>query len=1559
LEEEFGRPEVVHSHLNSKLANFPKLGGRDNKKLFDLVDLLMEIEAVKENPIYQTSLSYFDTASGIKPILGKLAYGIQEKWVNECVKYKKLHNVMHPPFAFFTKFVHRLAQVKNDPCFETYQSVQDAKPAQVPTKVVTVRKTEVPPESRSDSSRTQKICPIHETNHSLNDCKVFRNKPIGERKQFLKEKGLCFKCCGTLRHLAKDCRVQTVTCGICKKSHPTGLHVEEHGGESRESQQTEANNVTVQCTQLCVTGASGGRSCAKIVLVKVYPKGQPHLFRTMYAIVDDQSNRSLAKSEFFEMFKETGPETPYSLLSCAGSTVVSGRRANGYIIESLQGYKLDLPTLIECNDIPDNRAEIPTPEVARQYTHLKDIASLIPPIDGDANISLLLGRDIIKAHQVLDQRIGPGNSPYGQRLHLGWVIIGEVCLGKVHRAPAVNVKKTFVMNNGQHTLFPPCNNNFTIKECNLEGILCEPDSQIFMRAENDNKPGKSTEDREFEKVMSTEMCKNQEGHWEAPLPFRTNRKQLPNNIAQAKDRARLLETSLRKNERKKEHFFTFMNNLLEKGFAEVAPPIQESSERWYLPIFGVYHPRKPSQIRVVFDASAQYQGTSLNQILLPGPNLTNDLLGVLMRFRQGQIAVTADIQQMFYAFHVKGNHRDYLRFLWYKDNDINKELIEYRMTVHVFGNSTSPAVATYALRQTVDDSDQDVKQFVNKQFYVDDGLLSMDSVEEAVDLVKRTQWDLQTKGGLKLHKIASNCVDLMKQFTNEELTKELQSLNFTEEYLPFHQSLGLSWDLNNDLFTFIPPEERKPFTRRGLLAVINSVYDPIGFLAPVLIRGKMMLREVTNSSIHWDDELPIAQQNQWKLWLDSLADLNKIRIPRTYASVPSARIKSKQIHIFCDASEKAIAAVAYLKSVDLTENTHIGFVLGKAKLAPSHGHTLPRLELCAAVLAIEVAELVKESLAIPATDFTYHTDSKVVLGYIYNNSRRFYNYVSNRVDRIKHASKPTDWCHVKTEDNPADLGTRSVAVETLQDSSWLQGPTCLRQTVNCDDSSEQFPMIEPDQDKEVRSCKTRVNEDLGVTRFSNFSTWQSLVNALKILQRFTRKFKAKGKRIGIDSYGETQLAESLIIKTTQNHFYSEEMEQLLQGKPVPKNSPIKQLNPFLDENGLLRVGGRIENACVSYVEAHPVILPGKSHVALLITRSCHEQSPHQGRLITEGAIRTKGYWITGVKRLIGSMLRQCVKCKRLRGKEQCQIMGVLPEDRLKVQPPFSSIGVDVFGPWEVITRKTRGGAANSKRWAALFTCLSTRAVHIEVLESMSTSSFINAFRRLVALRGKVNIIRSDQGTNFVGAEKLIKGVKWIFNTPHASHMGGVWERMIGVSRRVLDAMFQENSKNITHEVLVTLMAEVSAVINSRPITEVSTDPEDPVILSPAMLLTHRGAEVQQNLTNIDIRDLYREQWKRVQVLTEYFWNRWRREYLNTLQKRQKWTQQVPDIRVGDVVLLKDRETVRGDWPIARISEVIPSDNDRRVRKVVLTTFKDGKRTTFQRPITELVLLVKD
>jgi len=1577
LEEEYGRPEVIQTYLTSKLTNFPKLTNKDSKRLFDLVDLLSEVEAIKENPSYASLLSYFDTSAGINPVLGKLPYNVQEKWVNEAVKYKKTHNVMFPPLSYFIKFVHRLAEVKNDPCFETHVQTNCSTPthdSKQSTKPIACKKTEI---TQEVSKETTKICPIHNTNHSLNDCKVFRSKAIDERKTYLKEHGLCFKCCGTAKHLAKDCKLKTVTCGVCRSNrHPTGLHVEEtttsesqssQGGEQNKPATNKEQTVHNRCTQLC-GDSFHGRSCAKIVLVNVYPNGRPDLATKVYAMIDDQSNRSLAKSEFFDNFGEKGADVQYTLVSCSGQSTTAGRRASNYIIEAVDGStKLKLPTLIECNQIPNSRSEIPTPDVAKEYLHLRDIADSIPPIDETAKILLLLGRDIVQVHRVFDQRVGPGNSPYGQKLSLGWVIIGEVCLGKVHRTQSVNVKKTYILNNGQPTLFPPCDNNFTVKECNLESLFCEPDSRIFLRTKDDNKLGKSAEDREFEKIMESEMCRNDEGNWEAPLPFRESRPTLPNNRSQASKRAEMLEGSLKRDPQKMEHFCQFMQNLFDKGFAEEAPPLPEHAERWYLPIFGVYHPKKPSQIRVVFDSSARYKGVSLNQVLLPGPNLTNDLLGVLMRFRLGQVAATADIQTMFYAFKVKKEHRDYLRFLWHKNNDINQELIEFRMTVHVFGNTTSPAIATYALRKTVEDSSPDVKNFVNEQFYVDDGLLATNSVDEAEDLLKRTQHDLEKKGKLRLHKIASNSVELMKQLASEDLAKELQSLSFTEEYLPFHQSLGLAWDLQTDSFTFLLPgvEEQKPSTRRGLLATINRVYDPIGFAAPVLIKGKMLLRQVAGNCVDWDEEL--TNTEEFMDWVHSLQALGGMRVPRAYATVPLTHAR-KEIHIFCDASEKAISAVAYMKVVDPDGKAQTGFVLGKAKLAPAHGHSLPRLELCAAVLAVEIGETIQEALKLPTEgpSIKYYTDSRVVLGYINNRTRRFYTYVSNRVDRIRHSSKPSDWHHVSTDENPADLGTRSVQATNLQDSSWLTGPTFLRQPETMENGDEDFPLVEPDDDREVRPqlvcCKSSVDEGLGLQRFTRFSRWQSLVRAIGVLKKFVRQFKCKSTpnpKPDQDAANSNHV-EQFIVKEAQREYYPQEIRNLQRKLTVPAKSPLAPLNPFLDSSGVMRVGGRLEKAFISYHEAHPIILPGKTHVAFLIVNMCHDEVLHQGRLATEGAVRSKGYWITGLKRLVTTLVRQCVHCRKLRGKERCQIMAPLPSDRLSVGPPFTNIGVDVFGPWEIVARKTRGSQGKSKRWAALFTCLSTRAIHIEVLEDMSTSSFINALRRMIALRGKVKLIRSDCGTNFVGAEKFLKDIEWIFNPPHSSHMGGVWERMIKSARKILDSMFSDPAmKTVTHEVLATLMAEVSAILNSRPITVVSTDPENPVVLSPALLLTHKDATNDGNqMTNdIDIRDIYRVQWKRVQFLSEMFWTKWKKEYLNTLQTRQKWTETVPDIKQGDIVLLKEKETERRRWPLGRISETIPSA-DGKIRKVIVTTCKDGKQFYYERPITELVLLVE-
>lgn len=300
-----------------------------------------------------------------------------------------------------------------------------------------------------------------------------------------------------------------------------------------------------------------------------------------------------------------------------------------------------------------------------------------------------------------------------------------------------------------------------------------------------------------------------------------------------------------------------MEKIFNNGHAERAPTLHQDEECWYLPSFGVYHPRKPDQIRVVFDSSAQFCGVSLNDVLLTGPDLNNSLLGVLLRFRKERVAILADIQQMFHCFLVHESHRNFLR--WHQDNDLSKPVVEYRMKVHVFGNSPSPAVAIYGLRRAIEDGAQkyglDTVKFVKRHFYVDDGLLSLPSETEAIDLLQRTQASL-AESNLRLHKFASNCQVVIDAFPSEDCVPVSKEVDLNKETVPTQRSLGLLWEITSDTFTYSTATDIKPFTRRGVLSTVNSIFDPLGLLAPVTIQGRALLRELTSEPSDWDAPLP-------------------------------------------------------------------------------------------------------------------------------------------------------------------------------------------------------------------------------------------------------------------------------------------------------------------------------------------------------------------------------------------------------------------------------------------------------------------------------------------------------------------------------------------------------------------------------------------------------------------------------------------------------------------------------------------------------------------------------
>lgn len=385
-----------------------------------------------------------------------------------------------------------------------------------------------------------KHCPIHNKPHSLKKCRGFRLKTIEERKAYLKDQGICFKCCSSTSHLARDCKV-TLKCDECNSDkHIMALHpgpppwsAKALSPPTDDSGESEKEDTTPDplCTKVCGDRFKS-KSCSKICLVKVYPKEHPQQAIKMYAMLDDQSNKSLARSEFFDLFRIKAGSYPYTLKTCSGLAATTGRRANGYQIETVDGgISLPLPTLIECDDLPDNRDEIPTPEAALHHPHLKSLASEIPPLDNNAQILLLLGRDILRVHKVRQQINGPGDTPFAQKVDLGWVLVGDVCLGKVHK-PIVHSYKTNILGDGRPSLFRPCMSHIhlkqTVNSSRVKGLSQSCHNAIvdngslgltvFTRTVDDDKRAFSIEDEQFLQIMDKEVFQDESNSWVAPFP---------------------------------------------------------------------------------------------------------------------------------------------------------------------------------------------------------------------------------------------------------------------------------------------------------------------------------------------------------------------------------------------------------------------------------------------------------------------------------------------------------------------------------------------------------------------------------------------------------------------------------------------------------------------------------------------------------------------------------------------------------------------------------------------------------------------------------------------------------------------------------------------------------------------------------------------------------------------------------------------------------------------------------------------------------------------------------
>lgn len=1552
LDWKYGDPYDMADEYREKLESWRKLSSEDFKGLSEYADFLGEILVATS---YNLELTTLNDPRILKGFPNVLPYHLTQKWsrLAGSMKYEKGR---HANFEEYCRFVKKEAFLANDNTTSMEAITSSNKnPGRRGVEKTTVTHTTntASPAQSADTSNSHVMGNSIAANHSKSNtskatichmCKLIEDHNttecdkvcgLNETKfqEFVARERLCFRC---LRkgHAKAQCNVK-LSCSICQQQHPTCLHK----AQNKEIVSKPNNNqaYTVVSNRVCGGQVSGLTSMIVPVYVSLDGKSENEVM--VYALIDSQSDAS-----FIDKSVLISGDTNFKTVQLEISTVTTKKHVVDCL--SIPGLQVrgiyseepvTIPHTYTQDNIPGKREHIPTPDTARSWTHLRKLESKLSPLQ-DCEIGLLIGYNCPAASFPLNCVKNTPMEPYGLETPLGWMVVGGVPSDTENWSLTHRIHSRELSSN-------------EILKCLQETV--ESDSGEVMSQNN----------RSFLKMMDSELTIT-EGFYTMPLPFKQE-PELPNNRHCAVKRFHLLERKFNQNPQFKMKYKEFMDDILAKGEAEACTSEEPG---WFIPHFGVFNQQKPEKIRVVFDCSATFRGQSLNQNLLQGPDLNSSLSGLLCRFRKDRVAITCDIKKMFHQFRVNTDHRKYLKFIWYEGNG-SSALKDYRMNVHLFGAVSSPSCAIYGLQQLARDHAEEYPQassFILENFYVDDGLISVPTAEDAIQLLEDAT-ALTKKGNLTLHKFLSNNSTVAKAIGCDGPTSK--DLHADKEMTA--KALGLCWNVDTDSFHFSDRIPEKAVSRRGILSTVASMYDPLGLISPFTLTGKLFIQELCREKKSWDEDLSTEQQNRWIQWLGDLANVNNIQVGRCFLGKNQKYSSCElELHTFSDACEYGYGVCSYLRIIDTTtELVSVSLVMGKARVTPQKILTIPRLELQAATLAVKVTDFLLKELDFQEISSYYWTDSKTVLGYIRNEEKRYHTFVLNRVARIRESTLADQWHYVSTSENPADVASRGAHLDKIP-PNWFNGPKFLsnHDFHMKDQPLAHYPVKTDDPEvKKVFAHALTTGEKSGFLQFfDKFSSWRRVFNIFILLLKFGSKQPKTEESV------LNEAAFTTIVLVLQKNYFTDELERLKEGSNITKTSCLYKLDPFIAANGVLRVGGRLKDSLSPYGVRHPAVLPSQAHLTKLYAQHIHKQTGHQGKNVTINHIRTAGVHLTGHgSRMVSSMVFKCVQCLKIRGRPSIPKMANLPSERIEPTAPFTNTGMDVFGPYHC-----KDGRKEVKRYGLIFSCMSTRAVHLEMLDDMTTDCFINSLRCFLAIRGSVQSLLCDRGTNFIGAKNELqraieiiedqklqeflqeKQCSFKFNVPLASHMAGSWERMIRIIRNVMAGILCEQaSSRLDSSALRTLMYECMAIVNSRPLTTAQL-PQDssiePVPLTPNMMLTMKTI---QNTSPGDFTqtDLYsRKRWRRIQYLAEQFWARWRVEYLSQLQTRQKWIcDQGKGVKLEDIVLMVDEASPRCNWKLARVVEIFAS-KDGRVRKVKLRL---GEGQRLERPVHKLIVLV--
>ncbi|XP_048484474.1 uncharacterized protein LOC125490156 isoform X2 [Plutella xylostella] len=1370
--------------------------------------------------------------------------------------------------------------------------------------------------------------------NKLHQCQKFKLALPSDRIKFVESNKLCKLCLNS--HKGK-CYF-AFRCATCKDKHNTLIH--------------DSDSVDLS-KQVALSRNLSENILLPTVKVKVYDKnGRPMYLR---ALCDSGSQTSFILSDVANKIDCQLFNEKTIISGICGSNEIK-QKASLTVYSTVNNNTQDLTCCVVKNitsnlpQFPVNKQSLnipPNVQLADQQFHISD------------KISILLGCDIFFRILMREQLpVAPGGL-YLHNTMFGYIVAGKLPQhGKYKQCPVSN----FCSSTSNMMLDSEFDQNEIQRLNSIDNSLkrlwqCEEVPKVYTEASSE---------QELAEIQFCESTKLIDGRFEVSLPLKQDFKdiRLGDSLSRALQRFYNLEKRFIRDPSLQEPYKKFIDEYVQLGhgrYYDISDYNLEQDPVYFLPHHPVINQNsKTTKLRVVFDGSMlTNEGVSLNDHLLNGPCVQNDLFSILILFRlNGKYVFISDIKKMFRNIMLNKKQCSLQNILW---RDTPQEEIRCIQLLSVtYGLRSSNFLATRCLNELAyrfkDKYPLGAATLLNN-VYVDDVSVGSNDLDELCE-IKKQLTELLKLGSFELHKWSSNHPKILQDIPKSD--QNLEDIEFCQHEDAFVKTLGIKYNVKKDTFNIgcSQNEVLTEYTKRQILSFLSSVFDPLGIIGPIIVLAKIFMQQTWMLRTAWDQAVPYDLNKKFKEFVENLLGMSDIVIPR---NIRTYELQLIELVGFSDASNKAYGSCLYVRTIDYQGNVSMNLLCSKSRINPMTKLTTPRLELNSALLLAKLAKKVYDTLKTKFSLNVYlYVDSTIVLAWLNTEPVKLSVYVANRVKMIRDLTKEFLWLYVNTTKNPADCLSRGVEPHLLQNYDlWWCGPDYFKESSYVHSSRG---LNFPEQIPEVKICGISIEKKKEKFELlSKYSDINKLIRVIACIYRVYNICKKEGHLGGNITCAELDFALKMIIRCDQKHYFESEMNALTSNKPIKGN--LSSLNPFIDDMGLLRVGGRLQHAQIPYFQKHPIILAKGSNITHLIIANEHKLLMHAGQRMILSTLSQRYYIVNGLRE-IKCVIHKCIVCFRLKAKTTEQLMGSLPFDRVNPCRAFEKVGIDYGGPFSVKAHRIRKPLIY-KAYILIFVCFVTKAIHIELASNMTTECFLQCLKRFISRRNRPSIIYCDNAATFKGASNQLNdlysnhskkehqdtvhrfasdlGIEFNFIPAYSPVFGGLWEAGIKSAKFHMKRVI--GNQVLTYEELNSVIIQIEGVLNSRPLIALpATDTTDMAYLTPSHFLT--GAAMT-SIPEPDVKDIPINRlsfWKQCTKMIQCFWKAWHKQYLVQLQNRPKWRSDRPNLEVGTLVIVREDNLPPLQWKMARIVEVYPG-TDGKVRALTVINSKGTKMRT--------------